>query len=269
MSEQVVQVQDAATPSKNMRTIQAVVAGNTVQSEVVVLSSNGTDTYDGRQIRTLTSSDIVSAILTDGTGHNVAIKNTSPVSNDFGLVVRNIPSGTQPVSGTVTANQGTPNVSTNSWPTRITDGSNSLPLINSVPITIPASLPTMSTLYGIDILTGSTEGISSAIVGLGQGLLMAGGFSDNDVATPDGAILSMPAIANASPPVTSEGGMGLLSTDLNRNLRTIIQNNPNVIVSGATFDTRANLNVNVQSSVSQMQKNYWGQEQGWMSPGTW
>ncbi len=108
MSEQIVQVQDAATPTKNMRTIQSVVAGNTVQSEVVVLSSNGTDTYDGRQIPALTIADIVSAIFTDGSGHNVAIKNTSPLSNDFGLAVRNIPSGTQTVSVT-----GTPTVSQN------------------------------------------------------------------------------------------------------------------------------------------------------------
>jgi hypothetical protein len=49
MSEQVVQVADAASPTKNMRTIEATVAGNTVQSEVVVLSSDGSDKYDARQ----------------------------------------------------------------------------------------------------------------------------------------------------------------------------------------------------------------------------
>lgn len=64
MSEQVVQVADAATPTKNMRTIQQTAGGNTVQSEVVVLATgaaNGGDTYDARQIRALTSSDIVTA----------------------------------------------------------------------------------------------------------------------------------------------------------------------------------------------------------------
>ncbi len=69
MSEQIVQVQDAATPTKNMRTIQQTAGGNTVQSEVIVLATgaaNGGGTYDARQFRTLTSSDIVTAVLQAG-----------------------------------------------------------------------------------------------------------------------------------------------------------------------------------------------------------
>ena len=71
-------VQDAAAPTKNMRTIQQTVGGNTVQSEVVILATgapNGGDTYDARQIRTLTSADIVKAILSDGT-NSVLVTNT-------------------------------------------------------------------------------------------------------------------------------------------------------------------------------------------------
>ena len=70
MSEQIVQVADASPSTKNMRTIQQTVGGNTVQSEVVILATgaaSGGDTYDARQIRTLTSADIVKAILSDGT----------------------------------------------------------------------------------------------------------------------------------------------------------------------------------------------------------
>src|SRR5947208_16999771 len=81
MSEQIVQVQDAATPTKNMRTIQQTTGGNTVQSEVVILATgaaSGGDTYDARQIRTLTSADIVEAILSDGT-HSVLVTNTGSV----------------------------------------------------------------------------------------------------------------------------------------------------------------------------------------------
>lgn len=44
--------------------------------------------------------------ITDGT-NTVAISSTSPVGNEQGLITRNIPSGTQTVSGTVTANAGT------------------------------------------------------------------------------------------------------------------------------------------------------------------
>src|SRR5260370_39496940 len=65
MSEQIVQVQDAATPTKNMRTIQQTAGGNTVQSEVVILAtgaSNGGDTDDARQVRTLTAADVVTVI---------------------------------------------------------------------------------------------------------------------------------------------------------------------------------------------------------------
>jgi hypothetical protein len=78
MSEQIVQVQDAATPTKNMRTIQQTTGGNTVQSEVVILATgaaSGGDTYDARQIRTLTSADFVKAILSDGT-NSVVVTNT-------------------------------------------------------------------------------------------------------------------------------------------------------------------------------------------------
>ena len=78
MSEQIVQVQDAAAPTKNMRTIQQTTGGNTVQSEVVILATGATsggDTYDARQIRTLTSADIVKAILSDGT-NSVLVTNT-------------------------------------------------------------------------------------------------------------------------------------------------------------------------------------------------
>ena len=41
---------------------------------------------------------------------------------EAGLVVRSIPSGTQVVSGTVVANQGTPAVNANRWPVQLTDG---------------------------------------------------------------------------------------------------------------------------------------------------
>lgn len=87
--------------------------------------------------------------LTDGT-NNVGVANTTPGAGAFGLVVRNIPSGTQtvsvsnfpatqpvsgtvavsnfpatqPVSGTVTANQGTGAAATSAWAARLSDGTN-------------------------------------------------------------------------------------------------------------------------------------------------
>ena len=46
--------------------------------------------------------------ITDGTNVNV-FENTTPTGTEYGLIVRNIPSGTQTISGTVTANAGTGN----------------------------------------------------------------------------------------------------------------------------------------------------------------
>src|SRR5438874_11311229 len=59
-SEAYVDVQDAASPTKHMRTIQNTVGGNTVQSEVVVLSTDGLDKYDAREIPDLTASGTLS-----------------------------------------------------------------------------------------------------------------------------------------------------------------------------------------------------------------
>jgi hypothetical protein len=46
--------------------------------------------------------------LTDAT-NTASLLNTTPAGTEYGLVVRNIPSGTQTISGTVTANAGTGN----------------------------------------------------------------------------------------------------------------------------------------------------------------
>jgi hypothetical protein len=77
--------------------------------------------------------------LTDGTNGPAAVKaaSTAAVVADKALVVAVSPNnsvavtgtffqGTQPVSGTVTANQGTANTAANSWQVEVTDGTNVL-----------------------------------------------------------------------------------------------------------------------------------------------
>src|SRR5439155_513068 len=59
-SEAYVDVQDAAAPTKKMRTIQNTVGGNTVQSETIVLSTDGADKYDAREVPDLTASGTLS-----------------------------------------------------------------------------------------------------------------------------------------------------------------------------------------------------------------
>jgi hypothetical protein len=66
----------------------------------------------------------------DGVGNNLASSTSAPAGAEQALIVRNIPSGTQTVtgavtaSGTVTANQGTPGTTANRWPIQVTDGTN-------------------------------------------------------------------------------------------------------------------------------------------------
>jgi len=72
----------------------------------------------------------MSIIIKSGnTGDLATVKsgNTAPQASDPAFVVAISPnSPTQPVSGTVTANQGTPNSAANSWPVEMTDGTNVL-----------------------------------------------------------------------------------------------------------------------------------------------
>lgn len=102
MVNSVVTLDEAAFIDKRLQTYQGTVATLAVEREVVVMGDPATfgDTNEG-----------IARVL-----------NAAPVSTDYGLVVRNIPSGTQTVSGTVTGNQGTPAVTANRWPVQITDG---------------------------------------------------------------------------------------------------------------------------------------------------
>lgn len=59
------------------------------------------------------------------------VENAAPGSTDYGLVTRNIPSGTQTVSGTVTANQGTAAAIAGKWPVQVTDGTNTMPTMDA------------------------------------------------------------------------------------------------------------------------------------------
>jgi len=78
--------------------------------------------------------------ISDGSNY-APLTNAAPVGNEQGLVVRNIPSGTQvisgtvtaTVSGTVTANQGTPASLSNPWPVQLSNGTNTPIITNTTP----------------------------------------------------------------------------------------------------------------------------------------
>lgn len=89
----------------------------TDQTTVPINDNGGSITVDG----TVSISGTVAATQSgtwtvrnqDGAGNALASSTTTPAGTEQALVVRNIPSGTQAVSGTVTANAGTGTFSTN------------------------------------------------------------------------------------------------------------------------------------------------------------
>lgn len=58
------------------------------------------------------------------------VTNTTPVGSEKGVVVRNVPSGTQTITGSV--NQGSANTAANRWPVSVSDGTNSMPTMDAV-----------------------------------------------------------------------------------------------------------------------------------------
>lgn len=57
----------------------------------------------------------------DGTNARHLVSKNSAPTTEYGVVVRNIPSGTQTVSGTVTGNQGTAAAAAGAWPVYLVD----------------------------------------------------------------------------------------------------------------------------------------------------
>lgn len=92
MSEDFIQVAPDTPGGKKLRTLAQTISSDTREAEVIVLATgaaNGADTYDARQIRALTSTDIVTSILSDGT-HPVQVRNAAPVATDYGLFTRSL-----------------------------------------------------------------------------------------------------------------------------------------------------------------------------------
>jgi hypothetical protein len=247
-----------------MRTIQQAAGGNTVQSEVVILATgvaNGGDTYDARQIRTLTSADVVTAILQGVT------LGQKPMTGSLPVVIASNQSAVS-ISGTVTANQGTAAAVGNAWPTKVSDGTNTAALtsLGTPPTSSQIGLITESILFGPDNLTGTPAAITTSASGFGRGINISGAYADNtSIGIPDGTIdkvAALIAIANATtPPQISENGLGFLSIDFNRNLRTIVQNTPTVKLSGVNFDGTGQLLVSEKANAGWLGKGTWGS--GW------
>ena len=70
-------------------------------------------------------------------------RTSAPASGDSGLVVRNLPSGTQTVSGTVTANQGTAAAGSSRWPVVLHDGTNERGTLSTTAIFVTPAVGTL------------------------------------------------------------------------------------------------------------------------------
>lgn len=164
---------------------------------------------------------------------------TNPGVNIGTVAVSNFPA-TQPVSGTVTANQGTPNTIANSWPVEMTDGTNILGTAAHPVRTDPTGATTQPISGAISFTapqhvitdTGSTTAVTGnvtvvqptgtnlhVVIDSGSSVSAAGSLTNNNAAPAANNMGVLPALANAANPTWIEGDQVLLSEDLSGNLR--------------------------------------------------
>jgi len=96
------------------------------------------------------SSGKITTKINDGAGNSLASSATTPIGTEQALIVRPIVSGTQTVSGTVTANQGTANTIANAWSVLPTDGTNSqsYTATGEAKVSVTQPLPTGTNVIG-------------------------------------------------------------------------------------------------------------------------
>jgi hypothetical protein len=128
--------------------------------------------------------------LRDNSGQGLTSTTSAPSAGDVGLVVRNVPSGTQTVSGTVTANAGTGTFAVSAA---------------SLPLPTGAATSSLQTT-GNTILTSIASNTSSAIIAPGTATT---GLAGNYV---------MGAVSTSAPTYTT-GQTSPLSLDTSGNLR--------------------------------------------------
>lgn len=141
------------------------------------------------------------------TANRAEVLTADPVSGDPGLIVRNIPSGTQVVSGTVTADQGAAAAASGAWPVKSTDASG----VNQQAIT--AAGDAKVTLDGevIALPTGAaTEATLAGDISLDQSHTRNEGFKESAAV---GAEMD-----ETAPVAATEGNVSPCRMDANRSL---------------------------------------------------
>jgi hypothetical protein len=166
-------------------------------------------------------------ILVDGSGRTVAVGAGVAGTPAGGVLsIQGISGGTVvPISGTLTANQGTANTIANSWPIEVTDGTNILGTA-AHPIRIDPTGTTIQPVSGTVAVTQSTSpwvvgqatasSLNATVVGLGGAGAPSGGIISTQV--PDtinsGTLNALNAVVSVSLTGNHGAGMQLLAGTL-------------------------------------------------------
>lgn len=145
----------------------------------------------------------------DGAGNNLASSTTAPAGTEQALIVRNIPSGTQTISGTVTANAGTGtmNVSVQNASIPVTDNGSSLTVDGSISVSnFPATQVVSATNLDIRDLTATD--VVTVTGGAGQTADVKITLDSEQV-----AISNFPATQTVSGTVTVQDGGSSITVD--------------------------------------------------------
>lgn len=156
MTDSTIGVAEPGSPTKLLQSYQNTVSSQTVQAEgVVQVDLNGVPVPRGTKADPV----VIGFLYSDGTSVIVPqVTNGTPASNAQGLVVRSV--GSQVVTGTVTANQGTANAA-QQWPILAYVDSFATPGTNKKLVVDDSSFPGVTPLQVAPIGQGP-GGVSSS-----------------------------------------------------------------------------------------------------------
>jgi len=207
----------------------------TDQSVVPINDNGGSLTVDGTVgisgTVAATQSGTWSVRAQDGSGNALASSTTTPAGTEQALITRNIPSGTQTISGTVTANAGT-------GPFPVSDNGGSLTVDGTVAVSAVSGSVTVAqaTASNLRAQTASESATGSAVPATAGAVGMSDGTNlriprvydtNNDVATEwtTGVVLRAAVFGGSQGyglGIDGAGNLGLATWNLNKLTNTVV-----------------------------------------------
>lgn len=206
----------ASTPAPHTIPLSSVPAAGDdavlVQAEIVGATTAGGGAYVPVKVAPSGAVQVGGGVAVyDSTNTNAASVINSAPSTEYGLVVRNVPSGTQPVSGTVTANAGSGSftvagvaangVAASGNPVLVagTDGTNSRTLRTDTTGRPPGSAITFIGSATTTTIKSSAGILRRVVVGYTAGAVSLAIYDNNGVASNQKAGLTMAGSASGNP----------------------------------------------------------------------